>query len=118
MNAQTIDDMLASKGVTAIVTTYPSATFDPDTNTTNRGTATIDTVNAIPPYKNKEGYKETELITSGKGLTGFANLDLSFTVAAGLLLTISSKVWTVISYQEIKDNTGILMYLCDIETGS
>jgi len=34
MNAQTIDDMLASKGVTATVTTYPDAEFDPATNTT------------------------------------------------------------------------------------
>jgi len=118
MNAQTIDDMLASKGVTATVTTYPDAEFDPATNTTTRGTATTDTVNAIPPYKNKEGYKETELITSGKGLTGFANLDLSFTVVAGLLLTIAGKVWTVTGFQPISDSTGILMYLCDIEAGS
>ena len=118
MTAQSIDDLLSRKGLTATVTTYDSATFDPATNTTTRGAATTDTVNAIPPYKNKEGYKETELITSGKGLTGFANLDLSFTVVAGLLLTIAGKVWTVTAYQEIRDNTGLLMYLCDIETGS
>lgn len=118
MTPQSIDDILSRKGVTATVTTYDSATFDSATNTTDRGPATTDTVNAIPPYMNKEGFKGTELITTGKGLTGFANLDLSFTVAAGLLLTIAGKVWTVIKFQPVSDHTGILMYLCDIETGS
>lgn len=113
-----INDLITRKGISATVRTFPSSSFDPDTNKTTQGTATDYSIKVIPPYKNREGFKAEELITSGKGLTGFANLDLEFTVAAGLQIIIASKIWTVISYQEIKDNTGIVMYICDIETGS
>lgn len=113
-----VNNLLTRKGISATVRTYPSSSFDPDTNKTTQGAATDVTIKVIPPYKNREGYKTDELITSGKGLTGFANLDLSFTVAAGLQIIIASKTWTVISYQEIKDSTGIIMYLCEIESGS
>lgn len=118
MNAQSIYNMLVRKGVDAVARTYPSKSFNPDTNKTTLGTALNVSVKVIPPYKNKEGYKKTELITSGKGLTGIANYNLSFTVAAGMKLIIASKEWTVTGYTEIKNASGILLYLLEIVSGN
>lgn len=109
---------LTRKGISATVQVHESASFDPATNLTTKGSATEYPVKVIPPYKNIEGYKATELITSGKGLTGFANKDLSFTVKAGLLIVVLGKTWTVIGITPISNSTGILFYLLEIETGS
>lgn len=116
MNAKSIYNILQRKGVTAVIRTYPFATFDPNTNKTTLGTASNISLKIIPPYKNREGYKPAELITSGKGLTGIANYDLSFTVKAGLIIIIADKEWTVIGFTEVKNNTGILLYLLEIES--
>lgn len=118
MNAEEIYDIIQDLGIDAIVRTYPSATFDPDTNKTTLGSVTDYSVKIIPPYKNKEGYKPAELITSGKGFTGIANYQLFFTIKAGLKIIIANKEWTVISYTEIKNNTGVLLYLLEIESGN
>jgi hypothetical protein len=118
MNAKSVYDMLQRKGIDATVRTYPNAEFNPSTNQTTSLEPVDHTIKIIPPYKNKEGYKPHELITSGKGLTGIASYNLQFTVKAGLKLIISSKEWTVISYTDIKNNTGILLYLLEIESDS
>jgi hypothetical protein len=111
-------DLLTRKGISATVQVYESASFDPATNLTTKGSVTNYSIKIIPPYKNIEGYKKTEMITSGKGLTGFANKDLSFTVKAGLLIIVLGKTWTVVSVTPISNNAGILFYLMEIETGS
>ncbi len=113
-----VNAILTRKGIDATVRTFPAATFDPDTNKTTHGAATDYTIKAASPYRNREGYKTDELITSGKGKTIFANLDLQFTVAAGLVMIMIGKEWSVIGSTPIGDNTGIIAYECDIETGS
>jgi hypothetical protein len=117
MNAQSIYNMLVRKGITAIARTYPSKSFDPDNNLTTLGAVSNVSVKIIPPYKNREGYKKTELITFGKGMSGIANYNLTFTVAVGMKLIIASKEWTVTGYTEVKNATGILLYLLEIESG-
>ena len=112
-----LDALLERKGIAAIVRTYPAATFDPETNTTTQGTKIEYDVKVIPPYKNAEGFKKTELITAGKGWTGIANKDLAFTVKAGLILIIDGKEWTVISRTVLSNKTGVLFYLMQIESG-
>jgi len=123
MTPKSIYNIIQRKGIDAIIRTYPSATFGPDTNKTIQGSAVNYSIKIIPPYKNRERYKPAVLITSGKGLTGIANYNpttgssLSFTIKAGLKLIIASKEWTVIGYTEIKNNTGILLYILEIESG-
>lgn len=118
MTAEQIYNMLVRKGVTATARVYASKSFDSDTNTTTLGSATDQSVKIIPPYRNREGFKPAELITSGRGFTGIANYGLNFTVQAGLILIIASKTWTTIGVQEIKDSSGILLYMLEIESGS
>ncbi len=118
MTAEQIYNMLVRKGVTATARVYASASFDPATNLTTPGSATDQSVKIIPPYRHREGYNATELITSGRGFTGVANHGLTITISAGLILIIDSKTWTVTGIQEIKDSTGILLYLLEIESGS
>lgn len=109
--------MLERKGIDAIIRVYPDAVFDPDTNQTTQGIKVEYTVKAIPPYKNAEGFKKTELITAGKGWTGIANKDLQFEVRAGLILIIDGKEWTVTSRTPLSNKTGVLFYLMQIESG-
>lgn len=109
--------ILERKGVDAIVRVYPDAVFDPTTNKTTQGTKIEYDIKIIPPYKNAEGFKKAELITSGKGWTGFANNNLKFTVKAGLVLVIDEKEWTVISKTPLSNRTGVLFYLIQIESG-
>lgn len=125
MNAESIYNLLQRKGIDATVRTYPSKTFDPDTNLTTLGSETDYSVKIVPPYKYiKEEYKATQLITYGKGLTGIANYNsstggaLAFFVVVGLILIISSKEWTVTSVTPIQDNSGILFYTLGIEAGN
>jgi len=118
MNAESIYNLIQRKGVDATIRTYPDASFDPDTNRTTLGTAVDYSVKVVPPYNNREGLKAAEMISSGKGLTGIANYNLEFIIQAGLKIIIGSKEWTVIGYTEIKDNTGILFYTLEIESGS
>ena len=113
-----VNALLTRKGIDVIVRTFPAASFDPDTNKTTQGAATEYTIKAAAPYRNRSGFKTDELITSGKGKTIFANLDLQFTVQAGLVLIIRGDEWTIISVTPIGDNTGIIAYECEIETGS
>lgn len=117
MNAKSVYNMLVRKGIDATVRVYPSSSFDPDTNRTTLGEATDYSVKIVPPYRNREGYKPAELITHGKGLTGIANYDLSFSVVVGLKITVNSKEWTVTEVTPIQDNTGILFYTLKIEAG-
>ena len=111
-------DMIVRKGVDATIRTYPLITFDPNTNKTTLGDARDFSAKVIPPYRNREGFKPAELITSGKGLTGIANYQRNFNIKAGLEIIISDKKWTVIGYTEVKDSTGILVYLLEIESGN
>jgi len=109
--------ILERKGLDAIVRVYPDAVFNPATNKTTQGTKVEYKVKIIPPYKNAEGFKKTELITSGKGWTGIANKDLQFVVKAGLILIIDGKEWTVMSKTSLSNKTGVLFYLMQIESG-
>lgn len=109
--------MLERKGLDAIARVYPDAVFNPTTNKTTQGTKVEYNVKIIPPYKNAEGFKKTELITSGKGWTGIANKNLKFVVKAGLKLVIDGKEWTVMSKTSLSNKTGVLFYLMQIESG-
>lgn len=111
-------DMLIRKGIDATVRIYPDMEFFPDSNETILRHSVDYPVKIIPPYKNREGYKPAELITSGRGFSGIVNYNLRFDVEAGLKLIIDSKGWTVIGFTEVKDNTGILVYLLEIESGN
>jgi len=117
LTVEKLNALLQRKGLDAIVRVYPDATFDPTTNRTTPGDVVEYDVKIIPPYKNLEGYKKTELVTAGKGWTGIANKDLEFTVKAGLILVISEKIWTVTSTQPLSNKTGVLFYLMQIESG-
>ena len=110
-------DLIQEMGIDAVITSNPLATFNADTNIASLGEARNHQIKIIPPYKNREGYKATELISSGKGLTGLANYQLNFEVKPGLKITIDGKEWTVIGYTEVKDRTGILIYILEIESG-
>lgn len=118
MDAKSVHEILLRKGVDAIIRTHPSADFNPDTNKATSLTPIDYPVKIMPPYRNREGYKPAELITSGKGLTGIANYNLQFEVKAGLRIIIGSKEWTVIGYTPVADNTGTLLYLFEIESGN
>jgi len=109
--------MLERKGLDAVVRVYPNAVYDPTKNKARQGTKVEYDVKIIPPYKNAEGFKKTELITSGKGWTGIANKNLKFTVKAGLILIINGKEWTVTSRTPLSNKTGVLFYLMQIESG-
>lgn len=109
--------ILERKGIDAIVRVYPDAVYDLTKNRTRQGTKVEYKVKIIPPYKNAEGFKKTELITAGKGWTGIANKDLNFTVKAGLVLIIDGKEWTVTSRTPLSNKTGVLFYLMQIESG-
>lgn len=116
LTVEKVAAFLERKGVSATIRVYESATFDESRNITTKGSPTDYTEKVIPPYKNIEGYNKTVLITSGKGMTGIANLNLSFTVKAGLILIINSKTWTVISVAPLSNNVGVLGYLMEIES--
>jgi len=124
MNAESIYNIIVRKGLTATIRTYPSKSFNPDTNKTILGTAVDYSVKIVPPYRNREGYKPAELITSGRGISGIANYNpttkgaLAFTIAAGLILIIDSKIWTITGFNKVEDNTGILYYGLEIEAGN
>lgn len=125
MTPKSVYNLLARKGINAIIRTYPSKTFDPDTNLTTLGDATDYSISIVPPYKYlKEAYKSTVLITYGQGLTGIANYNpstggvLAFTLKAGLKIIINSKEWTIMGVVPIQDNTGILFYSLNIESGN
>jgi len=112
-------DMLQRKGIDATARVYPDASFNPSNNKTTLSHTVDFSLKIVPPYRNREGYKPAEFITSGKGLTGIANYNLRFDVKAGLKLIIgsASKEWTVTGITEIKDRTGILLYTVEIEAG-
>ena len=117
MNAKSVYNILVRKGVTATVRTFPDAEFVPGSNNTVKRTPTEYSVKVIPPYKYiKESFKQTTLITFGKGITGIANHNLEFTVKAGLEIIINSKKWTVTGVSPISDSTGIIMYTLNIES--
>jgi len=107
--------MLERKGIDAVVRVYPDAIYDPTKNKVRQGEAVEYDVKIIPPYKNAEGYKKAELITSGKGMTGIANKNLQFEVKAGLILVIYNEEWIVTGFTPLSNNTGILFYLLQIE---
>jgi len=107
--------ILERKGLDAIVKIYPDAVFNPATNKTILGDVVEYNVKIIPPYKNAEGFKKTELITAGKGWTGLANKDLSFTIKAGLILVIYNEEWIVTGFTPLSNKNGILFYLLQIE---
>lgn len=117
LSAEKLAVLLERKGIDAIVRVYPDAVFDPTVNKTTQGDKVEYNVKVIPPYKNAEGFKKTELITTGKGWTGIANKDLIFTVKAGLIIVIDEKEWTVTSKTSLSNNTGVLFYLMQIESG-
>lgn len=109
--------LLEKMGINAVVRTYPNAVFDPTKNKTDLGALVEYVVKVIPPYQNQEGYKKTVLITSGSGMTGFANMNLQFDVKAGLVMVINSKEWTVTGVVPISNKNGIVFYLLEIESG-
>ena len=118
-------DLIQELGIDAVITSNPLSVFNSDTNSVILGETRSHSIKVIPPYKNREGWKandirgsHTELISSGKGLTGIANYQLNFVVKPGLKITIDSKEWTVIGYTEVKDRTGILVYILEIEAGN
>lgn len=118
MDATSVYNLLVKLGRTATVRTYPSQNFDPDTQQTTLGNPIDYTLKVIPPYRNREGFKEAEMITSGVGLTGFANKDLVFTVKAGIQIIVNNKTWTVTGVIPVSDKTGILLYLLEIKSGN
>lgn len=119
ITASSILEIITRLGISASIRVYPSATFDPDTNSVDEGSSSDYDVKIIPPYKNLTGYGDkTELITSGKGWTGVANDNLGFTVKSGILITIDSKVWTVINTVPLRNSLGIVAYLLEIESGN
>ena len=117
LSAEKLAALLDRKGLDAIVRVYPDAVFDPTTNKTTQGDKVEYNVKVIPPYKNAEGFKKAELITTGKGWTGIANKNLLFVVKAGLILIIDGKEWTVTSRTPLSNKTGVLFYLMQIESG-
>ncbi len=123
MTPESIYNMLSRKGLTATIRTYPDKNFDSDTNKTTLGTATDYSVKIVPPYRNREGYKPAQIVTSGRATSGIANYNpetkeaLAFTVEAGLILIIDSKIWTITGRNKVEDNTGILYYGLEIESG-
>jgi len=118
LNIEKLAALLERKGIDAVIKVYPDAAFDPTINKTTQGDVVEYNVKVIPPYKNAEGFKKTELITAGKGWTGIANKDLAFTVKAGLIIVIDGKEWTVTSKTSLANKTGVLFYLMQIESGS
>jgi len=118
MDAQSVYNLLVRLGRTATVRTYPLKTFDATTQITTLGTPTDYTLKVIPPYRNREGRNETEMITSGVGLTGIANKDLLFTVQAGIQIIVNGKTWTVTGFVPVSDKSGVLLYLLEIESGN
>lgn len=118
MDTTSVNNLLTRLGISATIRTYPNQTFTVATQKTDLGTPIDYTMKVIPPYRNREGMKETEMITSGRGLTGFANLDLQFTVKVGIKIIVNSKTWTVMGLIPVSDKTGILLYLLEIESGS
>lgn len=126
MTGKSIYNILVRKGIDATVRTYPSSSFDPDTNVTTLGSPTDYSVKIVPPYAKhiREGYKVMSLITYGKGLTGIANYNpatggvLAFTIKVGLKIIISNKEWTITSIAPMQDNAGILFYSLGIEAGN
>lgn len=125
MDAESIYNIINRKGIDATIRTYPSKSFDPDTNLTTLGSETDYAVKIVPPYRYiKEGFKVTTLVTWGKGITGIANFDsstkgaLAFTMESGLKIIINSKEWTIISFTPIQDSLGILFYSLNIESGN
>jgi hypothetical protein len=118
MNAESVYNMLQRKGKSATIRIYNDESFNPGENKVNRGNYIDHPLKIVPPYRNREGYKKSELITSGKGLTGIANFNLEFTVKAGIIIVINSKIWTVISVSPVENSSGILFYSLEIESGS
>ena len=123
MTPEGIYNILNRKGITATIRTYPSKSFDADANKTTLGTAVDYSVKIVPPYRNREGYKPAQLITSGRGVSGIANYNpatkgaLAFTVEAGLILIIDSKIWTITGRNKVEDNSGILYFGLEVESG-
>lgn len=117
-NAEDWYNIIQELGISATVRTRPSKTFNTNTQQASIGQAVDYTVKVIPPYRNREGYKETELISSGIGLSGIINYKLNFQVKKGIKLIINSKTWTVTGIQEISDKTGILVYILEIQSGN
>jgi len=115
LTTEKLATMLERKGLDAIVRVYPNSVFDPTKNKTILGSVVEYPIKIIPPYKNLEGFKKTELITAGKGWTGFANKNLSFTIKAGLILVIYNVEWTVTGFTPLSNKNGILFYLLQIE---
>ncbi len=115
--AERVAKLLDENGISATVRIRGTNTFDPATSKAQRGSVTDHTVMITPPYRNSEGYKAPTLITSGKGLTGIANFELEFTVKAGIVIIIDSIHWTVISITPVRNNTGILYFEMEIESG-
>jgi hypothetical protein len=118
MDAQSVYNIIKRNGVSSIARVYADSSFSPSTNKTTRGSATDYPVYLVPPYKNVEGYKNTELITSGIGTTGIANYQLEFDIKAGLVLVINNKIWTVTSITPISNSSGIIFYSMEIESGN
>ena len=118
MNAESVYNLLVKLGISATVRTFPSRTFDATTQIATLGSPVDYTLKVIPPYRNREGRNETEMITSGIGLTGLANKDLLFTVKAGIQIIIDGKTWTVTGVTPVKDRTGTLLFLLEIDSGS
>lgn len=116
ITAEKLEKLLERKGISATVRAYSSVAFDPSTSRSSR-ISTDYIVKVIPPYKNIEKYKPATLITTGKGMTGIANKDLEFEVEVGLVLVIYNKGWTVTGFIPISNNTGVVFYLMEIESG-
>lgn len=116
ISAAEILEILDELGITASVEEYAASAFDPDTNTTALGVKTPHSIKVVPPYKNVEGFKPAEFITSGKGLTGFANSGVTFSVVAGLRIVIDSVLWIVTGVTPVRTNAGIVYYQLEVET--
>ena len=113
ITADKILTMLTKLGADATLISYPSASFDPDTNRTIPGVATNTAVKAVPPYKNRETFGK-DLITSGIGFTGISASE-EVTPKVGMKITVHSRTWTITGVTPISSGDEIVYYQLEIE---
>jgi hypothetical protein len=112
-----ITNMLDELGVDATLKTNPTAVLDPDTNRTSAGSVINTAVKAVPPYRTKDQWGNTDLIASGEGLTGIANSGLgSVVVKPGMQIVIAGTTWTVTGVTPISDDEGVKYYQLEIKS--
>ena len=103
-------DMLQELG-TLVTIEEVVKTGDPTTGIVSEGVPVLHTPLAIPPYDVEEKYVVSDVVKAGMMMTGIAGENLGFTPIPGMLLTLQTEEWEIVSVLPVRSGDSVCLWL-------